>query len=84
MVQGKREMDEELIRVGRWSVVLLDDIVDVLRYVSESIKMGEIEKEGRTVTAELTKRAKMKATIQHALRRVRGKTRSTYQGCNGY
>ena len=55
-------MDEELITVGRWSVVLLDNIVDVLKYVSDWIKMVEIKKEGRTVTAELTKRAKKKAT----------------------
>lgn len=75
-------MDEELIRVGRWSVVLLDDIVDVLRYVSESIKMGEIEKEGRTVTAELTKRAKMKATTLIEKSRKKNKE-SSYRGCNG-
>lgn len=33
-------MDEELITVARRSVMLLDDIVDVLKYVSEWIKVG--------------------------------------------
>lgn len=74
-------MDEELITIARWSMVLLDDIVDVLKYVSESIKMGEIE--SRTVTAELTKRAKMKATTGIEKSRKKNKE-SSYQGCNDH
>jgi hypothetical protein len=45
VIQGEREMDKKLITVASWSVVLLDDIVDVLNHVSEWIKMGELEKE---------------------------------------
>ena len=51
MIQGEREMDEELITIGRWSVMLLDDIVDVLKYVSELITMGELER--KTVVRSL-------------------------------
>ena len=35
VIQGEREMHEELITVIRWSVVLLDDVIDVLENVSE-------------------------------------------------
>lgn len=41
MIQGEREMHKELITVVRWSVVLLDDVIDVLKDVSEWIKVGE-------------------------------------------
>ena len=43
--------------------------------------MGEREKEGRTVTAELTKSAKMKATTGCEKSRKKVKE-SSYQGCN--
>lgn len=76
-------MDEELIPVGRRSVMLLDDIVDVLKHVSEWIKLGEVKKECRTVTAELTKRAKKKATTSIKKSRKKNKE-SSYQGCNKY
>ena len=74
-------MDKELISVGRWSVMLLDDIVDVLKYGSEWIKMGEIERWSRTVTEELTKRAKMKATTDIEKSRKKNKV-GVYQECN--
>ena len=73
-------MDKELISVGRWSVVLFNDIVDVLKICVRVDQNGR-NKEGRTVTAELTKRAKMKATTGIEKSRKINKE-SSYQGCN--
>jgi hypothetical protein len=46
-IQREREMDEELISVGRWSMVLIDDTVDVLiicvKVDQNSRGKGEIE-----------------------------------------
>jgi hypothetical protein len=61
----KREwkMNEKLLKVIRWSVALLDDVVDVLTGVLSGATSRDAQLDRRhTVTAELTKSAMMNAT----------------------
>jgi hypothetical protein len=61
----KREwkMNEKLIKVTRWRVGLLDDVVDVLTGVlSGRLHVMRNSARKHTVTAELTKSAMMNAT----------------------
>lgn len=61
----KREwkMNEKLIKVIRWSVGLLDNVVDVLTVVlSGRLHVMRNSDRRHTVTAELTKSAMMNAT----------------------
>lgn len=69
VVEREREVNEHFVRGVLRLVVLLDDVIDVLCTQHQLTRAGTGEPfewmqgsaEGRTVTAELTKRAKMKA-----------------------
>ena len=65
VIQGEREADENFISIGHCGVLLLDNIVDVLKYNTVSRENYRKGKDGRTVTAELTKIGKTKAATKH-------------------
>jgi hypothetical protein len=65
VIQGEREADENFISIGHCWVLLLDNIVDVLKYNTVSRENYRKGKDGRTVTAELTKIGKTKAATKH-------------------
>jgi hypothetical protein len=65
VIQVEREADKNFISIGHCGVLLLDNIVDVLKYNTVSRENYRKGKDGRTVTAELTKIGKTKAATKH-------------------
>ena len=59
VVEREGKVDEELITIGIWAVEFLDNVVDMLKKGVE--RMTWKGEKWHTVTAELTKSAKMKA-----------------------